>query len=65
MCHVVQTLAYAFFRIRSSGNVEQALICFCVLHDGRCLSLDREHNRAFALLELLHEVAGTTAKSRQ
>jgi hypothetical protein len=33
MCNVVQTLTGALFRIRLGGNVEQALVCLCVLHD--------------------------------
>jgi hypothetical protein len=34
---VVQTLTDVFLCIGASGNVEQTLIGFGILHDGRCL----------------------------
>jgi hypothetical protein len=57
MCYVVQPLTDALFRVGSGGNVEQALIGFCVLHNGCCFPLHGQHHWAFALLDLLHEVA--------
>src|SRR5260370_23967064 len=41
---LVQALADAFLRISVGGNVEQALIGFGVLHDGRRLPLHRKHH---------------------
>src|SRR5882762_3429060 len=46
--HVIESLADSLFRIRASGDVEQALVRFGVLHDGRSLPLDGEHYRALA-----------------
>src|SRR5580698_2905850 len=63
--HVIEPLADSLFRIGTRGDVEQALVGFGVLHDGRGLSFDGEHHGTLALLQLLHEVAGTTAKSRK
>jgi hypothetical protein len=41
------------------------LVSLGVLHDGGRLPFDGEHYRALALLQLLDEVAGAAAKSRQ
>src|ERR1039458_9124765 len=62
---VVQALTDAFLGVGLSGNVEQALIGFSVLHDGRRLTIYGEHDGALALLEVLNEVAGRTAEGRQ
>src|SRR5208282_3037580 len=63
--YIVEPLTDAFLRIGSGGNVKQALIGFGVLHDGRRFSVHRQHNGAFALLELFHKVAGPAAERRQ
>jgi hypothetical protein len=62
---VLQALTDAFLCINAGRNVEQALIGFGILHDGRCLPPHREHHRAFAFFLALDEVAGTPAESRQ
>jgi len=54
---VLQTLADALFGVGAPGNIQQALIGFRILHDGRCLPVHREHDGALAPLKLLHEVA--------
>jgi hypothetical protein len=63
--HVIKPLADSLFRIRTGGDVEQALVGFGVLHDGGSPPLDVEHHRALAFLQLLDEVAGTAAEGRQ
>src|SRR5271157_1294087 len=50
--HIFQTPTDAFLRIRAGGKVEQALIGFGILHDGRCLPVYRQHHRALAFLKL-------------
>jgi hypothetical protein len=65
MCYVVEPLANTFLSIGARGNVEQTLIGFGVLHHGCCFAVNREHYRAFGLLELFHEVAGRPAKCSQ
>src|SRR5580658_5504921 len=63
--HVVESLADSFLRICAGGNIEQALVGFSVLHDGRGLPLHGEHHGALAFLQLLHEVAGSAAEGRE
>jgi hypothetical protein len=41
---VLQVLTVAFLYVDARGNVEQALIGFGILHDGRRLPFHREHN---------------------
>jgi len=65
MCYVVEPLANTFLSIGARGNVEQTLIGFGVLHDRCSFAVNREHYRAFGLLELFHEVAGRPAKCSQ
>jgi len=42
--HILQTLADAFLRVGTGGNVKQALIGLGVLHDGRGLPLHPKHH---------------------
>src|SRR5258708_32523823 len=63
--HVIEPLADSFFRIRTGGDVEQALVRLGILHDGRSLSLYSEYHGALAFLQLLHEVAGTAPEGLQ
>jgi len=63
--HILQTLTDTPLRVGTGRNVEQALISFRVLHNNRSLPLHRQHHRAFALLELFHEIAGTSAEGGQ
>jgi hypothetical protein len=44
-----EALADALVSVGASGDVEQALIGFCILNDGRCLALDRQDHGPFAL----------------
>src|SRR5579862_8877939 len=62
---VIQALTDALVRIDTGGNVEQSLIGLSILYDGCCLPIHRKYHRAFASLQLLHEVAGTPPESRQ
>jgi hypothetical protein len=57
-CHIIQALANALFRIRSGGEVQQALVGFRILDDGGGFSVHRKHHRAFGLPELFHKVTG-------
>jgi len=63
--YVVEPLANAFRSIGAGGNVEQALVSFGILDDGRCFPFHCQHHGAPGFLELSHEVAGAPAKSRQ
>src|ERR1700730_18762928 len=63
--NVIKPLSDSPFRIRASGDIEQTLIGFGVLYDGSSFPFHGEHYRALAFLQLLHEVARTTAESRQ
>jgi hypothetical protein len=63
--HILQSLPDAFLFIRAGCDVEQALIGFGVLHNGRSLPIHRKHHGALALLKLFHEVAGLAAKRSQ
>jgi len=65
MRHVVQSLADTLLRVGAGRDIEQALIRFGILDDGGGFALDREHDRAFRLLQLFHEVARRPAKCRQ
>jgi len=47
--HILQTLTDPLFRINARGNVEQALIGFSILHDGRRLPLHGKVHRPLAL----------------
>src|SRR5579872_3901498 len=57
-----KALADAFASVGLGCDVEQALIGPSVLDDGFGLAFDGEHHGSLALLELLHEVAGTAAE---
>jgi hypothetical protein len=63
--YVITALTDAFHGVGIGRNVEQALIGVGILHDSRCFALHRKHHGALALLELFHEVAGTSAEGCQ
>ena len=65
MGYIVQPLTNGLLLISGSGNVEQALISFGILHDSRRLAIHGKHYRAFTFFQLLYEVAGLPAKCRQ
>jgi hypothetical protein len=54
--YIVKTLPDAFFRVSTSGNVEQPLIRFGVLHNCCGLSLHSDHNWTFGFFELLKKI---------
>jgi hypothetical protein len=62
MGYVIKPLADALVCVGTGRNVEQALIGLGVLHDGGRLPLHRKHHGTLALLELFHEVAGTSRR---
>jgi hypothetical protein len=62
---ILQTLSDALPGIGARGNIEQALICPRILHDRCGFALYREDKGTLGSLDLLHEVSGPTAKSRQ
>jgi hypothetical protein len=64
VCDVVQTLTDSFPSIGASGNVEETLVGFGVLHNGSGLSIHCQHHRTFGLFELFHEITGRPAKRR-
>jgi hypothetical protein len=63
--YVIKALTDTFRGVGTGRNVEQALIGLGILHDSRCFALHRKHHGALALLELFHEVAGTSAEGCQ
>jgi hypothetical protein len=62
---VLQALPDSLFGVCLSGDIEQALVGFGVLHNGRCLPVDSKYKGAFALFEVLHKLTGRAAKCRQ
>ncbi len=57
LSRVVDALPDSFACICPRCNVEQPLISFCVLYDGRCFTLHGKHDRPFGLFKLFYEVA--------
>src|SRR5205823_8106190 len=53
---VFKALTDSFFCIGADGNVEQMLISFCVLNDGRGLAIHRKHHGALTFFQLFHKV---------
>lgn len=62
---VFKALADAFPRIGGGGDIEQSLVGFGVLHNGRGFSVHRQNDWTFRLTQLLHEVPGLTAETRE
>jgi hypothetical protein len=62
---VVQSLSNTFLGVGAGGNVEQALIRFCVLHDRRGPPVKSKHYRALAPPELFQKYARAPAKGGQ
>src|SRR5580704_2942988 len=63
--HVIKPLTDTFFCLDTGRNIEQALIGLGILDDSRSFPFHRKNHRALTLLELFHEVAGTSAESSQ
>jgi hypothetical protein len=57
-----ETLANALACVGESGDIQETLVGLGVLDDGGSFALYGEHHRAFALLKLLHEIAGPAPK---
>jgi hypothetical protein len=51
-----ESLPDPFTRVRASGDIEQTLVGFRVLHHRRGFTLDSEDYRSFAFSELFHEI---------
>jgi hypothetical protein len=62
---VCESLPNSLFGIGTGGKVEQALVRFSILNDGGCPPFNRKHYRPLSLLELPHEVAGTSPEGCQ
>jgi hypothetical protein len=63
--YVIQALTDAFLGIGLGSNIEQSLIGFGVLHDGRCFPPHGEHHGALVPSELFHEIAGPATEGGQ
>jgi hypothetical protein len=62
LLRVRAALPNSFFFAGAGSNVQQALVGLGVMHDGSRLALDRQNDRAFALPQLLDEIAGARTK---
>jgi hypothetical protein len=62
---IFQTLTDSLFCVSLCGYIEQALVCFGILHHGGGSSVDCKYERALALPEMLHELAGRAAERGQ
>jgi hypothetical protein len=62
---ILQALPDTFLYVGARCNVEQSLIGFGVLHNGRSLALHGKHYGALAFLELFHEIARPAPERRQ
>jgi len=63
--YVIQSLTDAFPGVGLGSDIEQSLIGFGVLDDGRGLPPHGEHHGAPAFPKLLQEIAGGAAEGRQ
>jgi hypothetical protein len=57
-----EALADALVSVGAGGDVEQALIGFCILNDSRRLALDRQDHGPLAPFELFHKVTRPAAE---
>src|ERR1019366_288628 len=62
---LVQALANSLASVGAGRDVEQPLIGSGVLDDGLGFAVDCQHHWPLAFLELLHEIPGAPAKSRE
>ena len=62
---LLQSLANSFAGVGAGGDIEQPLIRCGILNDGLGFAFHGEHYRSLALLQLLHEITRTPAKSRE
>src|ERR1700683_147114 len=63
--HATKPLTDASLCPDTGRNIEQALIGFGILDNSRSFPFHRQNHGALTLLELFHEVAGTSAESSQ
>jgi hypothetical protein len=61
--NVLYSLPDALSRIRSRGNVQQLLVCLCVLNNSGSLPIHSEHHRAFGAFNLFEEFSRTAPES--
>ena len=57
-----KSLPNAFICVGASRKIQQTLICFGVLDDGRGPALHCQNDRPLTFLKLLHEIAGAAAE---
>jgi hypothetical protein len=62
---VFKALTDSFLCIGVGGNVEQMLIRFSVLNDGRSLAIHRKHHGALTFFQLFHKVTRPATEGRQ
>jgi hypothetical protein len=62
---VFKALTDSFLCISVGGNVEQMLIRFSVLNDGRGLAIHRKYHGALTFFQLFHEVTRPATEGRQ
>src|SRR6478609_6022689 len=62
---VLKALTDSFLCIGAGGNVEQMLISFSVLNDGRGLPIHCKHHGALTFFQLFHEVTRPATEGRQ
>jgi hypothetical protein len=59
---VFQSLTDAFSRVSLRGDIKQALVSLRILNDSRSFAVNGQHNRTFALFDLLEEFARSAAE---
>ena len=62
---VLKTLPNALFCIRAGCDIEQTLVGFRILNNGRSLPVHGQHQCALAFPELFHEIAGPPTEASQ
>jgi hypothetical protein len=65
VCDVIHALPYSFEDVSFRGDVEQALVGFCVLNNGFRFTVDRKNDWPFGFLQAFHELGGLAPKRGQ
>jgi hypothetical protein len=60
---IIQALVESLLFVSACGNVEELLISFRILHDGRGFSSKRKYNRSLCFLQLFDQHARLAAKT--
>jgi len=63
--HVFKALADALGRVGARRYIQQALVGFCILNHRCSFTVDGQHYRPLALLDLLHEITRPPTKGGQ